>query len=227
MFDRSYLQNPLSEYLKWVITKMKYQRKYQFLKIGYMSKLFNAEFGKYNWIGNNVIMINSSIGDFSYISDDSVISETIMGKFCSIGPNVRTAPGKHPTHTIVSTHPAIYSNPSYCLKNFQTKDYHNPIRNVIIGNDVWICANSIIADGIKVGDGAIVAANSVVTADVEPYTIVGGVPAKFIRKRFKDEQIDILEQSKWWDKKIEWIDNNSDIFLNIEDYYNHHIKNKK
>ncbi|UQB68755.1 CatB-related O-acetyltransferase [Epilithonimonas zeae] len=189
-----------------------------------MSKLYNITFGKYNWVGNNVIMINSSIGDFTYISDSSVISETVMGKFCSVGPNVRTAPGKHPTHTFVSTHPAIYSNPQYCLKNFQTKDHHNPKRNVYIGNDVWICANAIIADGVTIGDGAIIASNSVVTADVEPYVIVGGVPAKFIRKRFKDEQIDVLNESKWWDQSIDWIDNNSDIFLNIEDYYNFHKK---
>lgn len=222
MFDRSYLQNPFSEYLKWLITKIKYQSKYKYLRVGYMSKLINAAFGNYNWTGNNVIIINSSIGDFSYISDNSVICETKMGKFCSIGPNVRIAPGKHPTHTFVSTHPAIYSNPGYCLKNFQEKDQHNPERNVSIGNDVWICANAIIADGVKVGDGAIIASNSVVTSDVEPYTIVGGVPAKLIRNRFKDDQIDILNKSKWWNQDIEWIEKNSDIFLNIEDYYNFH-----
>lgn len=222
MFDRSYLQNPFSKYLKWLITKIKYQSKYEYFRLGYMSKLINVVFGKYNWIGNNVIIINSFIDDFSYISDSSVICETKMGKFCSIGPNVRTAPGKHPTHTFVSTHPAIYSNPDYCLKNFQQKDHHNPDRNVIIGNDVWICANAVIADGVKIGDGAIIASNSVVTSDVESYTIVGGVPAKFIRNRFKEDQINVLNKSKWWNKDIEWIEKNSDIFLNIEDYYNFH-----
>ncbi|UMQ43787.1 CatB-related O-acetyltransferase [Chryseobacterium sp. Y16C] len=189
-----------------------------------MSRLINVVFGKYNWVGNNVIIINSSIDDFSYISDNSVICETNMGKFCSIGPNVRTAPGKHPTHTFVSTHPAIYSNPDYCLKNFQKKDHHNPNRNVTIGNDVWICANAVIADGVRVGDGAIIASNSVVTSDVEPYTIVGGVPAKFIRNRFKEDQISILSESKWWNKDIEWIEKNSDIFLDIEDFCNFNTK---
>lgn len=219
MFDKSYLQNPFSKYARWLITKIKYQSKYQYLRVGYMSELINVAFGKYNWLGNNVIIINSSIGDFSYISDGSVISETKMGKFCSIGPNVRIAPGKHPTHTFVSTHPAIYSNPDYCLKNFQKKDHHNPVRNVSVGNDVWICANVIVADGVNVGDGAIIGSNSVVTSDVEPYTIVGGIPARFIRKRFKDEQIDVLNESKWWDKDIDWIEKNSNIFLNIDDFY--------
>lgn len=224
MVDRAYLQNPFFEYLKWLKTKIKYQAKYKNLKVGYMSKLINVVFGQYNWLGNNVIMINSSIGDFSYISDGSVITETKMGKFCSIGPNVRIAPGKHPTHTFVSTHPAIYSNPDYCMKNFQTKDHHNPKRDVIIGNDVWICANAVIADGVTVGDGAIIAANAVVNSDVEPYSIVGGIPATFIKKRFKDEQINVLNKSKWWDQSLDWIEENSGIFLNIEDYYRFHTK---
>ena len=220
MFDKSYLQNPFSKYLKWIITKIKYQSKYQYFRLGYLSQLINVVFGKYNWVGNNVIIINSSFGDFSYISDYSVICETTMGKFCSIGPNVRIAPGKHPTHTFVSTHPAMYSSPEYCLKNFQEKDYHNPIRNVEIGNDVWICANVVIADGVKIGDGAIIASNSVVNRDVEPYTIVGGVPAKTIRKRFADNQIEILKKSKWWDNDHKWIENNSAIFLDIDQFCN-------
>lgn len=218
MFDKSYLQNPISEYLRWLKTKIKYQSKYKKLRVGYMSQLYHVVFGKYNWVAKNVTIINSSIDDFSYVSEGSVICETKMGKFCSIGPNVRIAPGKHPTHTFVSTHPSIYSNPEYCLKNFQTKDYHNPKRNVIIGNDVWICANAVIADGVNVGDGAIIAANAVVTSNVEPYNIVGGIPATFIRKRFKEEQIETLIKSKWWDKDINWLEKNSNIFLNIENF---------
>lgn len=223
MFDKSYFKNPLFEYLKWLKTKIKYQSKYKKLRVGYMSQLINVVFGEYNWVARNVTVINSSIGDFSYVSEGSVISETKMGKFCSIGPNVKIAPGKHPTHTFVSTHPSIYSNPEYCIKNFQIRDHHNPKRNVVIGNDVWICANAVIADGINVGDGAIIAANAVVTSHVEPYTIVGGIPAGFIRKRFSDEQIEILSKAKWWNNDIEWLEKNSHIFLNIEnfsDFYN-------
>lgn len=223
MFDKSYLQNPFSEYLKWIITKIKYQSRFKDFKLGYLSKLINVVFGRYNWVGNNVIIINSSFGDFSYISDNSVICETKMGKFCSIGPNVRIAPGKHPTHTFVSTHPAIYSNPDYCLKNFQSKDHHNPFRNVIVGNDVWICANAVIADGVKIGDGAIIASNSVVNSDVEPYSIVGGVPARLIRKRFNDDQIEVLKNTEWWNKEYDWIEKNSHLFLNIDDFHKYHI----
>ena len=172
----------------------------------------------------SVFIENSNINDYTYISAGCVISEATIGKFCSIGPNVRIAPGKHPTHTFVSTHPAIYSNPACCIKNFSDKDYHSPYRNVEIGNDVWICANAIITDGIKIGDGAIIAANSVVSKNVEPYTIVGGVPAKFIRKRFTDEQINFLLKFKWWENDFDWIEKNAHLFRNI-DFFIEELRN--
>nr|WP_261511157.1 CatB-related O-acetyltransferase [Chryseobacterium paludis] len=185
-----------------------------------MSKLFNVVFGKYNWLGNNVIMINSSIDDFSYIAEGSVISETKMGKFCSIGPSVRTGPGKHPTHTFVSTHPSIYSNPTNLLRNFSKEDNYKYRKDIVIGNDVWIGANAIILNGIKIGDGAIIGANSVITADVEPYAIVVGTPGKLIKYRFSQEEIDFLLKLKWWDKSNEWIELNSENLLDIKKLIN-------
>lgn len=72
-------------------------------------------------------------------------------------------------------------------------------KRVVIGNDVWIGIRCIIMDGVSIGDGAVVAAGSVVTKDVAPYAIVGGVPAKVIRFRFNDSVIEKLLQLKWWD----------------------------
>jgi len=216
MFDKSYLQNPLSEYLRWVLTKIKYQFKYKHFRLGYLSKLYNATFGEYNWVGNNVTIINSSVGDFSYIAEKSVISETKIGKFCSIGPNVRTAPGKHPTHTFVTTHPSVYSNPSNLLKNFSNKNHYHYESEVVIGNDVWIGANAIILNGIKIGDGAIIGANSVIANDVQPYSIVVGSPGKLVKYRFDDDEIEFLLKFKWWDKGEEWIESNVEKLLNIK-----------
>ena len=71
--------------------------------------------------------------------------------------------------------------------------------DIVIGNDVWIGRESIIMPGGKIGDGAIIAAYSVVTKDVEPYSVVGGNPARFIKKRFNDELIELLLEFKWWD----------------------------
>lgn len=220
IFNKSYLDSPLMRYYRWIKNKYKYEKKYKksYLKIGYMSFLNNVQFGKYNWLSEYVVLDNVILGDFSYISSRSVILEATIGKFCSIGPNVKIAPGKHPTKKFVSTHPALFSNPSYCSKNFFEKDYHNPNRHVIIGNDVWICANVVVADGVKIGDGAIIASNSVVSNDIEPYSIVGGVPAKLIRYRFENNEIEFLLKIKWWDKSIEWIEENSNKFLDIRDF---------
>ena len=82
---------------------------------------------------------------------------------------------------------------------------------------MWIGARATILSGIKIGDGAIIAAGAVVTKDVEPYTIVGGVPAKPIKKRFTDEQIHALMKLKWWDKDEAWLRNHAAMFRNIDE----------
>jgi acetyltransferase-like isoleucine patch superfamily enzyme len=218
--DRSYFQNPVSDYLRWLKTKLVYERSYkkEKLRIGYMTTLRNVSFGSYNWTGSRVHLENVSVGDFTYFSDDSVILEAKIGKYCSFGPNVKVAPGKHPTHTFVSTHPALFSNPTYCKKNFFNTDHHHPNREVTIGNDVWICANVVISDGVTIGDGAIIGANTVVARNVEPYTIVSGNPAQVVRKRFEEDEIEFLNSVKWWDKDFEWLEKNSQYFLNIKDF---------
>lgn len=87
--------------------------------------------------------------------------------------------------------------------------------NVVIGNDVWIGSNVKILQGIKICDGAVIAAGALITKDVEPYAIVGGVPAKLIRKRFSDEDIKFLLDLKWWDKGEEWVIENAEFFEDI------------
>jgi virginiamycin A acetyltransferase len=97
--------------------------------------------------------------------------------------------------------------------------------DTIVGNDVWIGENATILPGIKIGDGAIIGMNSVVTKDVEPYTIVGGNPARVIRKRFDNELIDLLLRLKWWDKEIEEINNLIPILTNSNlDFVKEEIK---
>ncbi|MDQ8140987.1 CatB-related O-acetyltransferase [Chryseobacterium sp. CFS15] len=218
MFDKSLLQNPISEYLRWLKTKYSYQSKYEGLRIGYQSKLINVDFGRFNMIATNVTIINSSIADFSYISDRSVISETQIGKFCSIGPNVRTGPGKHPTHTFVSTHPSVYSNPSNLLKNFCRKNHYEYNKQITIGNDVWIGANAIILDGVTIGNGAIIGANSVITSNVDPYSIVVGIPGKLVKQRFTEEEIDFLLNFEWWNRSDEWIQANTEYLMDIKKF---------
>ena len=77
--------------------------------------------------------------------------------------------------------------------------------DTVIGNDVWIGQNAVILPGVRIGDGSIIGANSVVGNDVEPYTIVAGNPARILRKRFDEELIDLLLKFRWWDKSVEEI----------------------
>ena len=177
-------------------------------------------------IHSNVEIINSIIGDYSYTLSN--IKNTSIGKFCSIGPFCSIGLGKHPVGKNVSTHPAFYStNNDGCLLSFTGKDYFKEYEKIEIGNDVWIGSNVIILDGIKIGDGAVIGAGSVVTKDVEPYSIVAGVPATIIRYRFSREQIDKLILIKWWEKDIFWIKRNAKDFLDIDVFLNEGYMRKR
>src|SRR5690606_26547707 len=133
--------------------------------------------------------------------------------------------GNHPTSDFVSTHPSFFSlSPPIDLKfsekqlfeEFSTPKDDSMKYSIIIGHDVWIGANVSILDGVTIGNGAIIAANALVNKDVDPYTIVGGVPAKIIKKRFKEEDIEFLNTLAWWNKPISWISENAKFFDNIE-----------
>ena len=153
-----------------------------------------------------------NIGNNSYLSKNVQIyntKETTIGKFCSIGSEAVLGAGQHPVDRL-STHPFTYRNVD--IENYGSictpKDNIIPVTSdkpIKIGNDVWIGFRALIMDGITIGDGAIVGACAVVTKDVPPYAIVGGVPAKIIRYRFPSEIIDKLLELKWWDYPEDFI----------------------
>ena len=116
----------------------------------------------------------------------------------------------------MSSHPIFYSIACQSQITFADKSYFKENSHTNIGNDVWIGTRSIINDGITIGDGAIIAAGSVVTKDVAPYAVVGGVPAKIIRYRFNDEDIEFLKKISWWNNDINWIKINFDSFHHID-----------
>ena len=90
--------------------------------------------------------------------------------------------------------------------------------DTVIGNDVWIGQNAVILPGVTIGRHCVVAAGAVVTKDVPPYAIVGGIPARIIRYRFSDEQIARLEESKWWEKNDEWLQQHAHAFCDIDQF---------
>jgi acetyltransferase-like isoleucine patch superfamily enzyme len=223
--DSSFMMNPLGEYFKWLKCKSVYQFKNwgKHLRLGYLSVVNSSTFGRYNTIGSQCVVSNCTLGDFSYINSYSYVLNTTFGRYCSIGPNVKIAPGKHPASVFVSTHPVTFNNQTNLLKNYCTESKFKNYQPVTIGNDVWVGANSIIIDGITIGDGAIIAANSLVIKDVGAYEIVGGNPAKLIKKRFDEHQIQYLQDTEWWNKGEDWIQTNISKFWNIEDFVEPHL----
>jgi acetyltransferase-like isoleucine patch superfamily enzyme len=163
----------------------------------------NSEISSFSKIYPFSKISNSIVNDFSYISFRCTINGCEIGKFCSIASGVKIGLGIHPIN-FVSTSPLFYA-PSNPL-NYKIADELNFKENeqVLIGHDVWVGTNAVILDGITIGNGAIIGANSIVTKDVAPYSIVGGVPAKEIKKRFSDRLIKQLNTLKWWNMPIDF-----------------------
>jgi acetyltransferase-like isoleucine patch superfamily enzyme len=171
--------------------------------------------GKHVVIFSDVTVTNSKIGDHTFIQRNSNVNHAVIGKFCSIAMGVNIGLGQHPTGS-VSTHPAFYSNTQPLAKTFSEKDNFEPFRQTIIGHDVWIGQNAMIMDGIKVGTGAVIAAGSVVTKDIESYAITGGIPAKTIRYRFREKIRNRLLSSKWWNMTNEMLADKYHLFSDPE-----------
>lgn len=188
------------------------------LKIGSNCYIHSTTFGRYTTIQNNALLKMVDIGDYSYVNDRSFICNAKIGKYVSIGPEVMIGLGKHPSTGFVSSHPVFYSVRGQVKTTFVDKEYFEETAKTIIGNDVWIGARAIIMDGVTIGDGAIVGAGAVVTKDVEPYSIVGGVPAKKIKYRFTEKECDFLLQFKWWEKDEKWLRENVLLFHDINKF---------
>jgi acetyltransferase-like isoleucine patch superfamily enzyme len=145
---------------------------------------------------------NSEIHSYTYLGNNCLIQNTIIGKYCSIANDVKIGLGKHPFEYF-TTSPLFYRKKNTFAKNVVEADLvFNEYQSILIGNDVWIGTNAIILDGLEIGHGAIIAANSVVTKDVPPYAIVAGVPAKIIKYRFDEIKIAQMLESQWWDMSI-------------------------
>ena len=139
-------------------------------------------------------LIRVKIGRYSYMSVYNTISDTSIGSFCSIGSYCTIGGGVHPLNH-VSSSPLFYDKHNI----FNTEEFSSEATilkqpQTIIGNDVWVGDMAFIKAGVTVGDGAVIGAHSVVTKDVPPYAIVGGVPAKVIKYRFSSEVVEQLMQ---------------------------------
>ena len=184
-------------------------------------------------IGRNAFFFGTlgygtELGDKCFLSAD-------IGRFSSIGTNCRYINATHPMKApFVTTNSLFYSTcgkKSPTGKTFATKQifdefrFYDKEREIVnkIGSDVWIGIDVILIGGIEIGDGAVVLTKAVVTKDVPPYAIVGGVPAKIIGYRYDKDTIDFLLRTKWWNNNEEWFKENWELMNDIEklkNYYN-------
>jgi hypothetical protein len=157
--------------------------------------------GRYTQVAARTLFVESQLGDYSYIMNDGDVMGASIGKFCSIASHVRINPGNHPMERASQAH-FTYRSSLYWPGIEEDEDAFFAWRRsqpVSIGHDVWIGHGAIVLPGVTVGTGAVVAAGAVVSKDVSNYTIVGGVPAKSIRRRFPpDIEAGLLELA-WWD----------------------------
>ena len=156
--------------------------------------------GQFTDVAARVVMAECKLGDYSYLSRNAEAIYADIGKFCCIAASVRINAVNHPMHR-VSQHNITYRPNEYFLFAKVDKEFREWRRDaqVIIGNDVWIGHGAIIMPGVKIGHGAVVAAGAVVTKNVEPYAVVGGVPAKRIKWRFTKSIREGLIELAWWD----------------------------
>ncbi len=159
----------------------------------------NCDLGPYTELGDHCVLEETKLGAYSYCFGSNDIIYAEIGKFASIATGVRINPVQHPHRIRAASHHFTYR----CAHYGFGPDDHDFIEwrrqtRVTVGNDVWMGHNAIVMGGVNVGDGAVIAAGAVVTHDVAPYEIVGGVPAVHIGWRYDEDTIAAMLRIKWW-----------------------------
>lgn len=178
----------------------------------------HSEFEGYNAINRDSSFVGE-MGRCSYMGSDCSINGSI-GRFCSIGNDVRSISGTHPITGYVSTSPVFYSTRKQCGISFVTENtLEESVKGVIIGNDVWIGSGVTLMDGVIVGDGSVIGAGAIVTHNVPPYGVVVGVPAKLIKYRFSEDKVKELLKRAWWNLPLDVLRNNVELFQDETVYF--------
>jgi phosphonate metabolism protein (transferase hexapeptide repeat family) len=160
----------------------------------------DCRFGRYTQVGEQSQMADCLLDDYSYIGSHCDLMSTDIGKFANIAAMVRINPGFHPMEW-PTLHHFTYRRAMYGMADQDDADFFAWRRRqrVVIGHDTWIGHGAVLMPGLRIGNGAVVGSNAVVTKDVPPYAIVGGVAAKVIRQRFPRAIAEAIEATAWWD----------------------------
>ena len=174
--------------------------------IGKEVHLDNTKLGAWTEVGEYSYLENVTLDDFSYCGQFCFMQNTRVGKFSNIAASVRLGPTMHPLDR-PTLHHFTYRRVMFDLDKTDDLEFfrERTSRITTIGHDTWLGHGVIIMPGLSIGTGAVIGSGAVVTKDVAPWTIVGGVPAKFIRHRFAPELGAALEAIAWWDWPYELI----------------------
>lgn len=167
-------------------------------EIGAGCVLVGTEVEGHNRLYASVNLYQCRVGRMTFFAQGGSITCATIGRFCSIGPDVVIGTAAHPSRAL-TTHPAFYSLVGQSGVVYTDRQAFEEQKRTTIGHDVWIGARAIVLGGVKIGTGAIVGAGAVVTKDVPPFAVVGGVPARTIRARLSANDAERMQALAWWD----------------------------
>ena len=179
--------------------------------------LEKTSLGAYTHIQAHSVFCESTVGDYSYFAGYNQVFYTNIGKFCSCASFARINTTNHPTYDRIAQHHFTYRSKRFGFGEDDAEFFaQRKNKAVTVGNDVWIGHNAIIMPGVSIGNGAVIGAGAVVTKNVEPYSIVAGVPAKKIKMRFPLDLIVRIERLQWWNWSHETIKERLPDFRDME-----------